>query len=211
MATDKNQLSEEQQKTASNYISNLLEKEATQTTAQDDLTQEDPHDRYQGFDTAKEVGARKLKYQLGGAALGAIAAPVALGGLAYLAKHKFNREVDPRATAQSAFTGGLGTGFMLGGMAAKAKQAERDRKVLEARYKDDPKSLAIAQDHGIAMAEALRDLKKKAEELGSLFEKKAAVIKLDPQAGNPNQELTAKKVIADQLQKEKESPAGQYA
>ena len=194
-----------------NYLGHIINKTAGKITEKDDLTKEDVHDRYKGYDTSEAVGNRKLKYQLGGAALGATVTPAVLGGLAYLAKHKLNRDVDPRAFAQSGFTTGVGTGFMLGGMAAKAKQADRDRKVLEDRYKNDPKTLAMAQDHGIAMAEALRDLKKKAEELEVLLEKQAETIKMEPKAGDALSNKPSKQIVAELVKKETESPSGQYA
>ena len=194
-----------------NNPGHIINKTAGKITEKDDLTKEDVHDRYKGYDTSEAVGNRKLKYQLGGAALGATVTPAVLGGLAYLAKHKLNRDVDPRAFAQSGFTTGVGTGFMLGGMAAKAKQADRDRKVLEDRYKNDPKTLAMAQDHGIAMAEALRDLKKKAEELEVLLEKQAETIKMEPKAGDALSNKPSKQIVAELVKKETESPSGQYA
>lgn len=162
-----------------------LQKKAS-TTPQDNPHADDFHDKYQGFDDAKTVAKRRLKYQVGGAALGAGATLLGLPALSYGTAHlakavgrqkrwdgygimykgRSSNNVDPKeefrnAIPENKFMAGLGgafTGMSVGGGVADSIQKKRDNKVIAQRYADRPDLKDIALNSHIDVAEAIKQL-----------------------------------------------------
>lgn len=156
------------------------------TTLQDNPHAQDFHDKYQGFDDAKTVAKRRLKYQVGGAALGAGATLLGLPALSYGTAHlakavgrqkrwdgygimykgRSSNNVDPKEEFRNAIPenklmaglGGAFTGMSVGGGVADSIQKKRDNKVIAQRYADRSDLKDIALNSHIDVAEAIKQL-----------------------------------------------------